>query len=88
VLTLIASADYPEDHACASYMEAIAKGMAVDLDALLEPLWQSERYRRLKSGEWPGFPPSDLGLALQADVFDFAMPATKADGYLRLTASF
>ena len=87
-LTLIASADHPEDHACASYMEAVAKGEAVDLDALLEPLRRSERYRRVKSGEWPGFPPSDLGLALQADVFDFAMPLARGDGFLRLTASF
>jgi 2-phosphosulfolactate phosphatase len=86
VLTLVASADHPEDHACAHYMEAIATGRRADLDRLLEPLRRSERYQRLRSGAWPGFPPTDLDLSLQADVFDFAMPVTRADGYLRVTA--
>jgi 2-phosphosulfolactate phosphatase len=86
-LTLIASADHPEDHACARYMEALALGEDVDLDALLEPLRASERYARVMSGEWPGFPTSDLELSLRADLFTFAMPVTRADGYLRLSAS-
>lgn len=87
-ITLLASADHPEDHACAAYMEAIARGEPPDLEQLLEPVRETERYRRVQRGEWPGFPPSDLELALQADVFDFAMPVTRADGYLRVTASF
>jgi len=84
VLTLVASADHPEDHACAHYMEAIATGTRADLDQLLEPLRRSERYRRLRGGAWPGFPPTDLDLSLQADVFDFAMPVTRGAGYLRV----
>jgi 2-phosphosulfolactate phosphatase len=88
VLTFVASADHPEDHACAHYMEAIATGERADLDRLLDPLRRSERYQRLRSGAWPGFPPTDLDLSLQADVFDFAMPVTRAEGYLRVTASF
>jgi 2-phosphosulfolactate phosphatase len=87
-LTLVASADHPEDHACARYMEAIARGDSADLDQLLEPLRRSERYQRIRGGAWPGFPPTDLDLSLQADVFDFAMPVTRGDGYLRLNASF
>lgn len=87
VLTFVASADHPEDHACAHYMEAVATGAHADLDRLLEPLRRSERYQRLRSGAWPGFPPTDLDLSLQADVFDFAMPVTRADGYLRVTAT-
>jgi 2-phosphosulfolactate phosphatase len=87
VLTLVASADHPEDHACARYMEAIARGESADLDQLLEPLRRSERYQRVQGGAWPGFPPTDLDLSLQADRFDFAMPVTRADGYLRLNAS-
>lgn len=87
-LTLVASADHPEDHACASYMDAIARDVSPDLEKLLEPVRKTERYRRVKSGQWPGFPPSDLELALQADVFDFAMPVARADGYLRVIASF
>jgi 2-phosphosulfolactate phosphatase len=88
VLTLVVSADHPEDHACAQYMEAIARGERADLDQLLEPLRLSERYRRIRGGAWPGFPATDLDLSLQADVFDFAMPVARGDGYLRLNASF
>ncbi|HUE68736.1 MAG TPA: 2-phosphosulfolactate phosphatase [Candidatus Acidoferrum sp.] len=86
VLTLVASADHPEDHACARYMDAIATGGHVDLDELLEPLRRTDRYLRVRAGAWPGFPPTDLDLSLRADVFDFAMPVARADGYLRVTA--
>jgi 2-phosphosulfolactate phosphatase len=87
-VTLIASADHPEDHACATYIEELMHGHQPDLEELLRPLRESERYRRVVSGAWPGFPPTDLDLALQPDRFDFAMPVTKEAGYLRLTASF
>ena len=83
-LTLIASADHPEDHACAHYMEALALGRQPDLEALLEPLRRSERWVRAMSGTWPGFPKTDLDLSLVADRFDFAMQVTRAQGYLRL----
>ena len=84
-LTLIASADHPEDHACASYMEAIIRGETPDLEALLRPLKDSERYARAMSGTWPGFPPTDVELALIPDRFNFAMPVTHQPGYLSLT---
>jgi 2-phosphosulfolactate phosphatase len=84
-LTLIASADHPEDHACARYMEAIIRGEKTDIDQLLQPLRDSERYARAMSGTWPGFPPTDIELALIPDRFAFAMPVTREDGYLRLT---
>jgi 2-phosphosulfolactate phosphatase len=92
VLTLIASADHPEDHACARYMEALINGEhgengeQPDLARLLRPLKQSERYARFMSGAWPGFPPTDLELALQPDRFTFAMPITRRGGYLSVTA--
>jgi 2-phosphosulfolactate phosphatase len=86
-LTLIASADYPEDHACARYMEGIVRGEEADLESLLQPLFESARYQRVMSGTWPGFPPTDLELALEADRFDFAMPVTRLQGYDRLTRS-
>jgi hypothetical protein len=54
---------------------------------LLQPLRDSARYARAMSGTWPGFPPTDLELALIADRFDFAMPATRHGTYLRLTSS-
>ena len=87
-VTLVASADHPEDHACARYMEGLLAGRRPDLDALLAPLRESDRYRRAMSGEWPGFPRTDLELSLAPDRFDFAMPVTRHTGYLRLTASF
>ncbi|HYM96591.1 MAG TPA: 2-phosphosulfolactate phosphatase [Candidatus Sulfotelmatobacter sp.] len=83
-ITLIASADFPEDHACAAYMEGIVRGDIPDLEALLRPLRDSDRYRRVMSGTWPGFPASDLELALAPDRFDFAMPVTREVGYDRL----
>ena len=87
-LTLIASADHPEDHACAAYMEAIVREEEADLERLLQPLRESDRFRRAMSGKWPGFPATDLDLALAADRFDFAMPITREGAYLRVTASF
>ena len=84
-VTLVASADHPEDHACARYIEQVIARQKPDLDALLEPLRKAERYRRAMSGTWPGFPPTDLELSLHADRFDFAMPVRRAEGYLLLT---
>ncbi|TAN31566.1 2-phosphosulfolactate phosphatase [bacterium] len=85
VLTLVASADHPEDHACARYMEAIIRRQQPDIDRLLQPLRESARYARAISGAWPGFPPTDLDLALVPDRFDFAMPVVHDGGCLRLT---
>lgn len=87
VLTLIASADHPEDHACARYIEGLLHGDPPDIDQLLQPLRDSERYARAISGKWPGFPSSDLELSLATDRFDFAMPVTRHAEYQRLTAS-
>jgi 2-phosphosulfolactate phosphatase len=87
VLTLLASADHPEDHACALYMEGLFRGEQPDLDGLLQPLRASERYSRVLKGSWPGFPPTDLELSLAPDRFDFAMPAMRHADYLRLIAA-
>jgi len=87
-LTLVASADHPEDHACAAYMDALIRGETPDLERLLHPLRETDRYRTVAGGGWPGFPATDLELSLQADVFDFSMPVTRDEGYLTLTASF
>jgi len=86
-LTLIASADHPEDHACARYLEALVRGEQADVEELLEPLRASERYRRARSGVWPGFPSTDLDLALAVDRFKFAMPVNRERGYLSVVAA-
>jgi 2-phosphosulfolactate phosphatase len=85
-ITLIASADFPEDHACARYIEALMLGQEPAIDELLEPLRRSERYDKLASGQWPGFPATDLDLALTPDRFNFAMPASRAGDHVVLTA--
>jgi len=85
-VTLVASGDFPEDHACALYIEAVLRGTSADLAALLRPLRESERYRKFTAGEWPGFAPSDIELSLAVDRFDFAMPATRHEGNIALTA--
>lgn len=87
ILTLIASADHPEDHACSAFIEALIRGEQPDLDRLLQPLRDSARYARAMSGDWPGFPPTDLDLSLAVDRFDFAMPVTRHASYQRLTAA-
>jgi 2-phosphosulfolactate phosphatase len=83
-ITLVASADHPEDHGCARYIESLIRGDRQNLDDLLQPLRASERYARALSGTWPGFPATDVELSLAADRFDFAMPVSRAEGYLRL----
>jgi 2-phosphosulfolactate phosphatase len=85
VVTLLASADHPEDHACSLFIEGLLRGEERDVVSLLKPLRESARYARAMSGTWPGFPPSDLELSLTPDRFDFAMPATRDGTYLRLT---
>ncbi|HET7466999.1 MAG TPA: 2-phosphosulfolactate phosphatase [Candidatus Dormibacteraeota bacterium] len=83
-VTLVASGDFPEDHACARYVAALLRGENEDLDRLLQPLYDSERYRKFALGDWPGFPRTDLDLALAVNRFDFAMPATKKEGCVQL----
>ena len=85
-VTLVASGDFPEDHACARYMEALMRGENEDVSPLLEALISSERYEKFARGDWPGFPKSDLDLALATDRFDFAMRATKDERWVRLTS--
>lgn len=85
-VTLVASGDYPEDHACARFIEAELRGgdAKPELPKLLETLFESERYQRLNKGDWPGFPKTDLELALTANRFDFAMGATRQAGWVEL----
>jgi 2-phosphosulfolactate phosphatase len=85
-VTLVASGDFPEDHACARYITELIDGREPDLDELLAPLFASDRYRRFASGGWPGFPKTDLDLALTPDRFDFVMPASRQPGHVRLKA--
>jgi 2-phosphosulfolactate phosphatase len=87
LVTLVATGQddgHPEDRACAECIEAHLHDQRVDLELLLRPLLASERYRQLRSGTWPGQPAADLDLALDADRFDFAMPAERGPMGIRL----
>lgn len=87
LVTIIPSApDHEEDRACAAYLKGLLTGERPDATALLAPLRSSPRFRRLAAGEIPGFPPSDLELALDVDHFDFAMPVTRDGRGLRVEA--
>lgn len=87
VVTIIPSApDHEEDRACAAYLSGLLAGERPDAAELLEPLRSTARFRRLAAGEVPGFPPTDLELALNVDRFDFAMPAVRDGGGLRVEA--
>ena len=89
LVTLVATGEdrrHPEDRACARYLEGLLLGCRPDLDRLLGPLYATERYRELIEDRWPGFPVSDVELCLAVDRFDFAMPVTRDELGLRLTA--
>jgi 2-phosphosulfolactate phosphatase len=83
LVSLVASRpDHPEDGACAEYLAGLLLGGKPHLDDLLGPLRASGRYARLSAGDTPGFPASDLALALDLDCFDFALPVERAEGGL------
>ena len=80
VVALVASGEdrgHPEDRACALQLEALLRGKSIDLRQLLAPLRESQRYAQVTAGRWPGFPASDLELALTDEQFDFAMPLAR-----------
>ena len=83
LVTLVESRpDHPEDAACAAYLAVLLEGGSSDLEALLAPLRTSGRYAELSSGRVPGFPASDLDLALELDRFAFCLPVERAEGGL------
>jgi 2-phosphosulfolactate phosphatase len=89
LVTLVASGwdrGHPEDEACARYIGSLILGQPADLEELLAPLRATARYRSFAAGEWPGLPATDLELALRPDLFDFAMPVTRDELGLRVTA--
>jgi len=89
LVTLVASGwdrGHPEDEACARYLESLILEKPADLEALLAPFRQTDRYHSFAAGEWPGLPPTDLELSLCPNVFDFAMPVSRNGLSVRITA--
>ena len=89
LVTLVASrVDHAEDLACTGYLAGLLEGATPDLAALLVPLRTSSRYAELAGDRVPGFPSTDLELALALDRFDFALPVERSvDGLLRVRRS-
>jgi 2-phosphosulfolactate phosphatase len=75
-----------EDAVCTELLRARLEGAAVGVPELLDRIRRDGRYAALAGGQVPGFPPTDLELALQLDRFDFAQEVVRADGRLRLRA--
>lgn len=75
-----------EDRACAEVLEALLTGSPIpDLELLLRPVLADERCRKVRAGQWPGFPEQDLDLCTRLDRYDFAMPLSRDRLGIRLT---
>jgi 2-phosphosulfolactate phosphatase len=74
--------DGDEDIACADYIEALLRGVAVAPDTYARRVRDSDFGRRFGSAAWPNLPAADLDLAARADLFDFAMPVSRDGGHL------
>lgn len=76
LVTLVATGEpdgHLEDRECAGVLERLLRGQAGDVEAAAVRIRASDRYRELESGATPGFPVTDLELALAVDRFDFAL---------------
>ena len=87
LVTIVATGEpdgHVEDRLCAELLADLLRGRPADPQETARRIAATERCRRLREGATPGFPPSDLDLALAADRFDFAMEATREGGLLKL----
>jgi 2-phosphosulfolactate phosphatase len=75
-----------EDLMCAALLRSLLGGRRASLRILLDEVRRDDRYRELAKGAIPGFPATDLELALAVDRFDFAQQATIEGGLLKLRA--
>jgi 2-phosphosulfolactate phosphatase len=74
--------DGDEDIACADYLEALLRGRPAAAGKFTQRVRDSDFGRRFTAGTWPNLPLADLELAMQADLFDFAMPVRREDNQL------
>ena len=69
--------DGDEDIACAVYIEALLRGEQPDLAPLIQRVRDSDFGQRFTAGTWPNLPLADLNIAMQANLFNFAMPVVR-----------
>jgi 2-phosphosulfolactate phosphatase len=69
--------DGDEDIACADYIETLLRGQPPETAKFAQRVRDSDFGRRFTAGTWPNLPLADLDLAMQVDLFDFAMQVTR-----------
>lgn len=74
-------ADNAEDLACAEFLEKQFTGQKVDADEIIRRVIAS-RDALQHMEDHPQFPKSDLKFCTRINEFDFAMPITRANGFL------
>lgn len=78
--------DGDEDLACAEYIAALLDGQDVDPGDYTPRVATSSSGRRFADPAVAALPLSDLEIAQQVDLVDFALPVASSDGRLRLRA--
>jgi 2-phosphosulfolactate phosphatase len=73
-----------EDAACADYLEALLLGRPIDVEEIVQRVWQSQAARKFLDPGEPVFQPADLAHAVAVDRFDFALAAWREDGHVVL----
>jgi 2-phosphosulfolactate phosphatase len=79
--------DGDEDIACADYIECLLRGKRPAPEAYEARVRHSDFGRRFGLSEYCHLPIDDLVLCAKADVFDFAMHASRDDRHLHLHTS-
>lgn len=73
----------PEDERCADCIESLLRGTAYDHVAAIAEILASDSARRFLAADKPYLPAADPALCLQRDLFEHAIRAEAADGWVR-----
>lgn len=78
-VSLIVTGSYngEEDLALAKYLKESLEGKNPSIEPFLEEVKSSPEGRQILDPQYPQYPPEDLGLAVSANQFDFAMEVFK-----------
>ncbi len=77
--------DGEEDRACATYIEALMRGVEVDPAPFINRARQSSVVRGFYSGKVQYLSQEDLDLSLKVDVLDFYLPVRRRISHLEMT---